>query len=59
MITRKGEKLGIPFEPPPVSPRNPFRPWDLSHAVAAASRSEPMVAETQESELPELSLSRY
>jgi hypothetical protein len=47
------------FEPTPISPRKPRSLLSWSHFVAAARRSAPMVGETQTSDVPEPSLSRY
>lgn len=47
------------FDPAPISPRNPLRLLALSHAVADARRSAPIVEETQVPDVPEESESRY
>lgn len=44
------------FEPAPISPRKPLRPFDFSQAVAAVRRSAPIVDETQVALVPDPSL---
>lgn len=48
-----------PFDPAPISPRRPFILFSCNQVVASARRSAPMVVETQVSEVPEPSESRY
>lgn len=48
-----------PLDPAPISPRRPFMLFSCNQVVASARRSAPMVVETQVSEVPEPSESRY